>query len=320
MQPGAPPGCLTQLRGLDECTDFLDTGGVTLQLTRMPSRATSSEYIRALEAFGVGAFTPEQVAAKCDAVRRLMQARPGSARPRMSVVIPAHREERYLLGTLRSLAEQTYRDFEVLVVCNGEPAGSPTQQIAEACGVRVVHDTTPGISRARQTGLLAARGDIVVSTGADTLHPRGWLAAIACVMQDARVICGAGLLRSLSTRYAVRTAQRFISWTMRAKNALSPRLVTGVSEANSFFRRAPALATDGYDLTVRVGEGIRFFRQLHRPGVPLVFPSAALVVYTSARRIERQGVLSWLRSIMGNTLLQLLGRTGIDKNAYPDIR
>ena len=186
-------------------TDALNSSkleGVTLSLNHVPRCATSPEYIRALEAFGVGAFTPAQVAAKCERVRRLIEARPLAARPHLSVVIPAHREEHYILGTLRSLAEQTYRDFEVIVVCNGEPAGSPTQRIAEACGVRVVNDPAPGISRARQTGLMAARGDIVVSTDADTLHPRGWLSAIAGVMRDERVICGAGLLRSTSSRYA----------------------------------------------------------------------------------------------------------------------
>ncbi|MEO7921879.1 MAG: glycosyltransferase [Thermoanaerobaculia bacterium] len=278
------------------------------------------EYIRALETFGVGAFTSAQVAEKCALVRRLMYARPVASRPRISVVVPAQREERSLLATLRSLAEQTHPSFEVLVVSNGEPAGNRTQAIAEACGARVLYDPTPGIARARQTGLEAARGAIVVSTDADTLHPRGWLATIEGVLRDERIRCGAGLLRALSPRRSVRVAQQFISWTMRAKNALHPRLVTGVSEANSFFRREAALAVGGYDLDVRVGEGIRLFRKFHRAGVPLVFPSDDLVVYTSARRIERQGALRWLATVMGNTALQLVGGKGIDETAYPDVR
>lgn len=276
--------------------------------------------IHALERFGVGDFPPHEVEAKCAVVRALMDPRPRPDAPELSVVVPAHREERYLLATLRSLAEQEYDSCEFVVVCNGETSGSATQRIAEACGFTVVHDPLPGIARARQTGLEAARGRVVVTTDADTLHQKGWLARIAEIMRDPRVRCGAGLLRSLSPRRSARAVQDYIAWTMRIKSAISPRLVTGVSEANSFYLREPALAVGGYDLRVRVGEGLTLFSKMHLAGAPLIFPDRALEIYTSGRRIEREGPARWLRIAMWNTAAQLFGGRGVGEDVYPDVR
>jgi len=179
---------------------------------------------------------------------------------------------------------------------------------------------TAGIARARQTGLEAARGRIVVSTDADTLHHTGWLSRIVSAMRDERVRCGAGMLRSLSRRRMVRASQDYIAWTMRVKNSISPRLVTGVSEANSFYFRELALAVGGYDTRVRVGMGMLLFRKMHLAGAPLIFTDEELVIFTSGRRIEREGAARWLGLGMWNTTAQLVGSLGIGKDVYPDVR
>lgn len=270
--------------------------------------------------FGIGDFPAALVRQKCALVRRQLLAATRAGSPRISVVIPAYRDERNLLATLRSLAQQTHPSFEVIVVSNGELVGNATHRIAEACGARVLHSPLPGIARARQQGLEAARGAIVVSTDADTLHPPGWLHAIERVFDDPRILCGAGTFRARSSSRGVRAAARFLAWTMCAKSRINPRLVTGLSEANSFFRRDTALAAGGYDVDIRVGEGIRLFRRFHRPGTPIVFGDPGLVVHTSARRIEKLGALRWFVLMICNTLLQLFGRTGLDEEQYPDVR
>ena len=38
---------------------------------------------------------------------------------RISVIIAYHGETNYIMDCLASLAEQSYRDFEVIVVCDG---------------------------------------------------------------------------------------------------------------------------------------------------------------------------------------------------------
>ena len=276
--------------------------------------------MRELERFGVGDFNDRELADKTDSIKRQMALRNVPKQPRISVIVPAHREERYILGTLRSLAEQTNSDCEFIVVSNGESVGNLTQRLSEASGFRVIHDPRSGISRARQIGLEAANGDIIVTTDADTLHHSQWLDRISEIMMNENILCGAGLLKSLSRKISIRAAQAFIAWTMQVKNWINPRLVTGVSEANSFYRRDLALVCGGYDPATRVGEGIMLFKNLRKPGIPIIFTDEELVVYTSGRRIEREGPLRWLRIAMHNTTLQLIGKKGVDDTTYPDIR
>jgi glycosyltransferase involved in cell wall biosynthesis len=92
---------------------------------------------------------------------------------RFSVVVPAYNEAAYLAGTLKALQRQDYgAPYEIIVVDNASTDG--TAEIATGHGVRVVCEPEPGICQARQRGLVEARGQIVVSTDADTIQPPGW--------------------------------------------------------------------------------------------------------------------------------------------------
>lgn len=100
--------------------------------------------------------------------------RPRGDAARFSVVIPAFNEADYLPATLRSLQRQDFPgSVEVIVVDNGST--DDTAALARRFGARVVEEHTPGVCAARQRGTLAARGEIVVSTDADTVHPADWL-------------------------------------------------------------------------------------------------------------------------------------------------
>ena len=104
---------------------------------------------------------------------------------RLSVVVPAFDEEAYLPATLASLARQHVPGgFEVLVVDNASTDG--TAALAARHGARVVREETPGVCAARQRGTEEARGAIVVSTDADTVHPDGWLARLAAALRRRR--------------------------------------------------------------------------------------------------------------------------------------
>ncbi|MCW2810555.1 MAG: glycosyltransferase family 2 protein [Friedmanniella sp.] len=97
--------------------------------------------------------------------------------PRFSVVVPAFNEAAALPATLESLAAQDFVGaYEVLVVDNGST--DETAAVARAYGVRVVSQTRPGVCAARQAGTAVARGEFVVSTDADTVHPVGWLTRV----------------------------------------------------------------------------------------------------------------------------------------------
>src|ERR1700740_3471780 len=103
--------------------------------------------------------------------------------PRFSVVIPAYNEAEFLGSCLDSLRAQDFRDpYEIIVVDNNST--DATADAARSRGVTVVHEPKPGVCSARQRGTAAARGEIVVSTDADTTFGSDWLSRIDRAFRD----------------------------------------------------------------------------------------------------------------------------------------
>ena len=91
---------------------------------------------------------------------------------RATVVVPtAMSRPEQLRSCVQALTELDHPDYEVIVVDN-RPAGAPP---ADVPGVRVVRETRPGISAARNRGLEEATGEIVAFTDDDVEVDRRWL-------------------------------------------------------------------------------------------------------------------------------------------------
>ena len=92
------------------------------------------------------------------------------ARPAVSVVVPVFRTEEYLESCLLSLLNQTFTDFEVIVVDDASPDGG-TVGIVDAIGderVKVIrHQQNLGATQARITGVRAASGEYVSFVDSD---------------------------------------------------------------------------------------------------------------------------------------------------------
>jgi glycosyltransferase involved in cell wall biosynthesis len=95
----------------------------------------------------------------------------------ISVVIPAHNEERYLISTLQALEAQSYKCFEVIVVANG--CSDHTEEVASGHCHRLLHVDERGLSRARNVGGMKARGELLIFLDADTVLERDALTIIA---------------------------------------------------------------------------------------------------------------------------------------------
>lgn len=95
-----------------------------------------------------------------------------TARPFLSVVIPAYNEEGRLGPSLvrikEYLAGQSYQS-EVLVVDNAST--DRTSDVARSAGVEVLEEPKRGKGAAVRTGMLAARGDYVLFSDADLSTP-----------------------------------------------------------------------------------------------------------------------------------------------------
>lgn len=104
-----------------------------------------------------------------------LEAARGSTPPTVTVVIPAYNAERFIERTLQSVLQQTFTDFELIVVNDGS-TDATSEIIRRLFGTdarcRVIDRTNGGLSRARNLGLREARGEFVAFVDSDDLwHP-----------------------------------------------------------------------------------------------------------------------------------------------------
>jgi cellulose synthase/poly-beta-1,6-N-acetylglucosamine synthase-like glycosyltransferase/peptidoglycan/xylan/chitin deacetylase (PgdA/CDA1 family) len=99
--------------------------------------------------------------------------------PPVSIVVPAFDEAVGIEQAVRSLAAVDYPDFEIVVVDDGSTDG--TGDIVEGLGlesVRLVRQANAGKPAALNTGVRAARHDVIVTVDGDTVFERGTLRAL----------------------------------------------------------------------------------------------------------------------------------------------
>lgn len=204
-------------------------------------------------------------------------------RPVFSVVIPAFNEGEYLHRTLASLHDQDFQGrVEIIVVDNGST--DDTAAIARAFGAITVFEPRQGVCWARQRGTELASGEFVVSTDADTVHPRDWLSRIHGQFASGCVAVGGPCRFVRAPRWA-RLYPRLL-FGIVAFLARWTRRVFYVTATNVAFRRSEF---SGYDTSMtQGGDELGLLATMRKRG-KVVFDKQN-VVTTSARRL-RQGFI-----------------------------
>lgn len=132
--------------------------------------------------------------------------------PQLSVIVPVFNQITWLPGCLRSILDQPWGDFELLVVDDGSTDGSPdvVQAMARQDGrVRLLQQANAGAGAARNRGLQEACGTYLHFMDADDwLEPDAyaqWQQAARRYPQADVLLCNFNEA-SMATQHAVRVA------------------------------------------------------------------------------------------------------------------
>jgi glycosyltransferase involved in cell wall biosynthesis len=110
--------------------------------------------------------------------------------PKVSVVIPVYNSLNYFPDTLASVLRQTFYDFEVVIVDDGSTDN--TAEWADSVNderIRIIRQPNQGTQAARNTGILAARGEYIALLDNDDLwEPTKLQKQVARL--DADPLCG----------------------------------------------------------------------------------------------------------------------------------
>src|SRR6185295_6274824 len=93
---------------------------------------------------------------------------------KISIVIPAYNEEKFIGDTLRSITESATENLLEIVVVNNASTDKTAEVASAFPKVRVVNEEKKGITRARQAGLMAAQGEVLSYIDADTRVNTEW--------------------------------------------------------------------------------------------------------------------------------------------------
>lgn len=195
----------------------------------------------------------------------------------VSIVVPAHDEEKLLGETLRALATSAAAmdvPYEVIVVDDGST--DRTAEVARDHGAAVVAVNVRQIAAARNAGARVARGQLLIFVDADTLVPPAVLRQAIDAWRGGAV--GGGAMPTFPEGTA-RWADAMISatcWFMRR--------VRWAAGCFVFVRRDAFEAVGGFDERFYASEEIHFSRAVKKRGR---FVIVADRVMTSARKADR---------------------------------
>lgn len=86
----------------------------------------------------------------------------------ISVVIPLYNKEKQIAHTLQSVFNQTFQDFEIIIVDDGSTDGSVAEvEKFSDSRIRLIHQKNAGVSAARNRGIEEAKSDLIAFLDAD---------------------------------------------------------------------------------------------------------------------------------------------------------
>jgi glycogen(starch) synthase len=234
--------------------------------------------------------------------------------PSFSVIVNTIDRAGPLQTLLRALDQQSYSNFEVVVVVGPTQDNTLDMLSHYENRIRILHCPTANLSHSRNLGLLAANGDIIAYIDDDAVPSRRWLEQYARIFQNPAIEASGGavwaahpqfsmlqfrlgLSSSLSEQVDVRS-----SWADQLPpKGFSKRWVPRAMGANMLCRRQTLLEARGFDEFYQfIAEEPDLFLRLANAGKGIHPVKEAVVYHFPASSRNRQAFTHrgkwWLRT------------------------
>jgi glycosyltransferase involved in cell wall biosynthesis len=204
---------------------------------------------------------------------------------KISVIIPVFNEEKYISLTLKTLSEQSFKDFEVIIVDNNctDKTISIIKNFIKIKNLKIVKEESSLISQIRQRGFDEARGEILVSTDADVKLPSNWLNNIANYFnKHPEVVAIGGPYSFYDERKLIKYSRLIVTPFFLFLDNLLSGWNHHFAACNFAVRRKLFYKVDGFSTNLDFGEDIELSVRLKKIGKVDFIDS--IFMLTSARR------------------------------------
>jgi len=225
--------------------------------------------------------------------------------PQVSVVIPTYKHDQYILQSLDSVFEQTFADYEIIVVNDGSPDTTAhlLKPLADNGSIRYFDQPNAGQSVSRNRGIAEARGEFIALLDDDDFWPKDkleWQVAELREHPQAVVVYGCVTTFGAPPFLTYPGSDAPQGWVgrdfLRAGWIRSPGQALISADA---FRRVGGFdtriwGTDDWDLWLRLAR-LGEFRFVQRPALyyrqhPSNASKSVWRMYVNARRVQRKNV------------------------------
>ncbi len=191
----------------------------------------------------------------------------------ISIIIPAYNEELYIQKTLESIKQQTYKDYEIIVILDS--CKDNTETIVKKYTKNIFKINKRNVSAAENLGAKKAKGDILVFLDADSTISKNLLFEVekACKKHIG------GTTKTLSIENKLKA---HILWAIG-------NIGRNFFMAASGFKFCKKQVFPGFPENIHIAEDTFFMKRLKKLGKLKYIRNAH--IKTSARRFEKQGYI-----------------------------
>lgn len=183
--------------------------------------------------------------------------------PKISVIVPVYRVEPYLRKCLDSIASQSYRNLEILLVDDGSPDSCGAICDAYAAQderIRVIHKPNGGAASARNAGLAEATGEWIGWVDSDDwIEPDMFAYLLGLALEHHADMVQCGIFFEDRGRAELQFVPDHLTIVQRSADELETKHLEMLSNSNyTKLYRAEKLRGLTFDTTYPIGEDLLF--------------------------------------------------------------